>query len=276
MPRLTASPWDDPEQYAVRFIGSNMRFTDHRQKQINDLLLERQRVSVQDLMDQFEVSAESIRRDLRELEKRGVARRVYGGAVLSPDLGEIDFGERARMNSREKARIGAAAARLVEDGMKIFIGSGTTALMAAKCLDRHKDLKVVTNSIGAAASFFGRTGSKIRVLGGAMRTDYQSTYGSTTLIELKEHHFDVAILGASAVHLEHGFMNYEEEEVALHKVAHAHARRTVVVADSSKFGLIGSVRSFGIAEVDVVVTGGHVERQFVETFAENEQEFIQA
>ena len=85
-----------------------MRFTEHRQKQINDILLARQRVSVQDLVDQFEVSAESIRRDLRELEKRGVARRVYGGAVLSPEIGDREFGERARVNSREKARIGMA------------------------------------------------------------------------------------------------------------------------------------------------------------------------
>jgi len=253
-----------------------MRFTEHRQKQINDILLARQRVSVQDLVDQFEVSAESIRRDLRELEKRGVARRVYGGAVLSPEIGDREFGERARVNSREKARIGAAAARLVENGMKVFIGSGTTALMVAKCLEGHKDLTIVTNSIGAAALYFGHANAKIRVLGGAMRTDYQATYGHTTVSALNEHHFDIAILGASAVHEEYGFMSYEEEEVALHKLADAHAGRTIVVADSSKFGLISAVRSFDIAEVDVIVTGGHVERKFIELFEKNRQEFIQA
>lgn len=253
-----------------------MRFTEHRQKHINELLAAKGRVSVQELVEQFAVSSESIRRDLRDLEKRGVARRVYGGAVLSPEVGDREFGERARINAREKARIGAAAARLIENGMKIFIGSGTTALTAAKYLGDHKDLSIVTNSIGAAALYFGVAGTKIRVLGGAMRTDYQSTYGHTTVSELNEHHFDVAILGASAVNIEHGFMNYEEEEVALHKTAKAHAGRTVIVADSSKFGLIGSVRSFGISEVDVVVTGGHVDRRFIDIFQKNHQEFIQA
>lgn len=254
-----------------------MRYSEYRQQAILEVLRESERVSVNALAVQLDVSPESIRRDLRELEQRGSARRVYGGAILRAAEGDRPFGERSRANVREKAKIGESAATLVENGMKIFVGSGTTTLACVKHLSKHKELTIVTNSIAVAAHFFSRSwGTSVRVLGGAMVPEYQATFGHTTLASVAEHRFDVAILGASAVNVEEGFMGYGEDEVALQNAARAHANRTIVVADSSKFGRFGAVRSFGFGDVHTVVTSGKLQDEFLVAFSNSNVRVIQA
>jgi oligopeptide/dipeptide ABC transporter ATP-binding protein len=115
--------------------GASMSFTEHRLELIRDLLRQKQRVHVKDLVDHLKVSHESIRRDLRELETQGFARRVYGGAVIDQQESDQPFAERLRVGQREKARIGEAAAALVKDGMKIFVDEGTTALACLKHIE---------------------------------------------------------------------------------------------------------------------------------------------
>ena len=194
-----------------------MSFTEHRLKLILDTLKQTQRVNVKELADHLQVSQESIRRDLKELESRGYARRVYGGAVLDQQESDQPFTERLRVASREKARIGEAAAALVEDGMKVFIDTGTTTLACLKHLENRKDITVVSNSLAVAAHFFHLPQASVRVLGGRMRPEYQATYGHETVAALKEHFFDLAIIAISAIHSDRGFMDFGEDEAVLRR-----------------------------------------------------------
>lgn len=254
-----------------------MRYSEYRQQAILDVLRESERVSVNSLAAQLDVSPESIRRDLRQLELQGSARRVYGGAILKPAEGDRPFGERSRVNVREKVKIGESAARLIENGMKIFVGSGTTTLACVKHLSAHRELTIVTNSIAVAAHFFSRSwGTSVRVLGGPMVPEYQATFGHTTLASMAEHRFDIALLGASAVNLEQGFMGYGEDEVVMLNAARANANRTIVVADSSKFGRFGAVRAFGLGDVHTVVTSGKLADDFVAAFSQSNVHLVQA
>jgi len=253
-----------------------MRFTEFRQEAILEILRASERVSVNALADRLDVSPESIRRDLRQLELQGFARRVYGGAVLSPLEGDRPFAERNRVNAREKTKIAEAAAALVENGMKIYISSGTTTLACVKHLYKHQDLTIFTNSIAVAAHFFSRGwGTSVRVLGGPMVPEYQATFGHATIMALSGHRFDLALMGASAVHVDHGFMGYGEDEVALHNAARLQAARTMIVADSSKFGRFGSVRAFGLGDANQVITSGKIGEDFLQRFAELNVDLIQ-
>jgi len=243
-----------------------MSFTEHRLEMIRDLLRQHQRVNVSDLVERFKVSPESIRRDLRELETQGAARRVYGGAVLDRQESDQPFAERLRVGAREKARIGAAAAALVKDGMKIFIDEGTTALACLKFIEDRKDLTIVTNSLAAAAHFYYKATPSVRVLGGRLRPDYQATFGPEAAAAMKDHFFDLAIIAISAVHAERGFMDYGEDEAILRRVARGQARRSVIIADSSKFGRLGSIHTFGLHEVNAVITGAPLAKE-LETLA---------
>ncbi|NRF10574.1 DeoR/GlpR family DNA-binding transcription regulator [Agrobacterium pusense] len=253
-----------------------MSFTEHRLKLILDTLKQTQRVNVKELADHLHVSQESIPRDLKELEARGYARRVYGGAVLDQQESDQPFTERLRVASREKARIGEAAAALVEDGMKVFIDTGTTTLACLKHLESRKDITVVSNSLAVAAHFFHLPQASVRVLGGRMRPEYQATYGHETVAALKEHFFDLAIIAISAIHSDRGFMDFGEDEAVLRRVARAQAKRSVVVADSSKFGRLGSIHTFGLNDIDAVVTSGVMAREFSEQFNQSNVEIIHA
>jgi DeoR/GlpR family transcriptional regulator of sugar metabolism len=253
-----------------------MSFTEHRLKLILDMLKQSQRVNVNALAEQLHVSPESIRRDLKELEARGYARRVYGGAVIDQHESDQPFGERVRVGAREKARIGEAVAALVEDGMKVFIDTGTTTLACLKHLEARKDVTIVSNSIAVAAHFFHRPEASVRVLGGRMRPEYQATYGHETVAALKEHFFDLAIIAISAVHAERGFMDFGEDEAVLRRIARAQASRSVIVADSSKFGRLGSIHTLGLDEIDAVVTNGVVAKEFSDQFSQANVDIIHA
>lgn len=253
-----------------------MSFTEHRLKLILDMLKQTQRVNVRELADYLQVSQESIRRDLKELEMRGYARRVYGGAVLDQQESDQPFTDRLRVSSREKAKIGEAAASLVEDGMKVFIDTGTTTIACLKHIETRKDLTVVSNSLAVAAHFFNLPQASVRVLGGRMRPDYQATYGHETVAALKEHFFDLAIIAISAIHAERGFMDFGEDEAILRRVAKAQAKRSIIVADSSKFGRLGSIHTFGLSEIDAVVTSGVISREFSDQFNQSKVEIIHA
>ena len=256
--------------------GMSMSFTEQRLELIRDLLRRNQRVHVKDLVEQLKVSQESIRRDLRELETEGFARRVYGGAVLDRQESDQPFAERLRVGAREKARIGEAAAALVKDGMKIFVDEGTTALACLKHLESRKDLTIVSNSLAVAAHFYYASTPSVRVLGGRLRPDYQATFGPETVTAMKEHFFDLAIIAISAVHADRGFMDYGEDEAIIRRVARAQAKRSVIVADSSKFGRLGSIHTFGLQDVQGVITGGSLNRDFTEQFNKSHVDIIYA
>lgn len=246
-----------------------MRFSGFRQEKILEILRTNERASVNLLADRLEVSPESIRRDLRLLEMNGFARRVYGGAVLTPTEGDKPFGERNRVNAPEKNLIAEKAASLVQNGMKIFVSSGTTTLACVKHLHKHQDLTIFTNSIAIAAHFFSHGwGTSVRVLGGPMVPEYQATFGHSTIMALNGHRFDLALMGASAVHVDQGFMGFGEDEVALHDEARRQAGTTIMVADPSKFGRFGSVRAFGLGDAHHVITTKGVGEEFVQRFAE--------
>lgn len=253
-----------------------MSFAEHRLELIRDLLRQKQRVHVKDLVDQLDVSEESIRRDLRELETQGFARRVYGGAVLDRQGSDQPFAERLRVGAREKARIGEAAAALVADGMKIFVDEGTTVLACLKHLETRKDLTIVSNSLAVAAHFYYSSTPGVRVLGGRLRPDYQATFGPETVAAMQEHYFDLAIIAISAVHAERGFMDYGEDEAIIRRAARAHAKRSVIVADSSKFGRLGSIHTFGLRDVDGVITGATLTKDFSEQFLKFNVDIIYA
>ncbi|EJK88369.1 DeoR/GlpR family DNA-binding transcription regulator [Rhizobium sp. AP16] len=253
-----------------------MSFTEHRLKVILDMLKQSQRVHVKDLADQLHVSQESIRRDLKELETRGYARRVYGGAVIDQQESDQPFPERLRVSAREKARIGEAAAALVEDGMKVFIDTGTTTIACLKHLEARKDITVVSNSLAVASHFFSVPQASVRVLGGRLRPEYQATYGHETIAALKEHFFDLAIIAISAIHIERGFMDFGEDEAILRRIARTQAKRSVIVADSSKFGRLGSIHTLALNEIDAVVTSGVIAKEFSDHFNQSNVEIIHA
>jgi len=253
-----------------------MSITEQRLQLILGELQRDGRVSVKELAARLRVSTETVRRDLKDLEARGHTRRVYGGAVVDQKQGDRPHDERVRVNAREKSRIAAAAAPLIEDGMKIFVDSGSTTLAFTRYLLGRRGITIHTNFIEIASLMSTNPEADVVVLGGALKPEYKALFGAQTLAAIKEHFYDVAVMGIATVHAEHGFMDLGEEEALLRRAALAQSRRSIMLADSSKFGRLGTIRTFGLGDIDVLVTNGALSSEFAEKFQRTKVEVINA
>lgn len=221
-----------------------------------DELRLRRVVPISDLSWMLGVSARTVRRDLVELEDRGLVTRVHGGAMLTDvtTLGEDPSIEDREISFvEEKRRIGKAAAGLVRWRDCVLLDSGTTTLEVARCLPRDCDLTVVTNALPIANELARRDDIDLVVTGGSYYESARAFVGPLTEKNLHAITADYAFISCVGIDLEKGLTNsnlFESTKQTMMEIA----KKTIVVADHSKFGRKG-LAVFGLFEdVDVVVT----------------------
>jgi DeoR family fructose operon transcriptional repressor len=235
-------------------------FQGERRARIVRRLFERGRVDVGELAQEFGVTGETIRRDLTELQRERLARRVHGGAVpwrgsmLVPRL-EVREGH----NVSEKQRIASAALAEVPERGTLIIDSGSTALHLADMLHRDRDLVVVTNSIPIMRSLATTTRPKVIGLGGKLERRTMAFVDETGVDMLRDIRVDVLFFGCDGMSPENGYMTPYREEVAIKRAMMACARRVVMMFDHSKVGNDQLFRFAHINEVDIIYTDDQVD-----------------
>lgn len=230
-----------------------------RREQIARLVDDGQRVSVADLTNRFGVTDASIRRDLILLEGAGRLRRVHGGAVsLAAKLAGGAFATKLRVHREEKARIAAAAARLVRQGEIVLFDSGTTvAQVAAQMpapLRAPSAITVVTYSLPVIDEIGGWDGPHLVVVGGLYLPEYRAFVGPGTIEGLRALAADTIFLGCDGLSVEAGLTTPHVLVAEVGSVATSRSRRVVAVADSSKLGRQGFTTIVPLAQVDVLIT----------------------
>ena len=212
-------------------------------------------LSVTELSSQFGVSPDTIRRDLDLLSVRGLVRRTHGGAVPADSLvqSESPFAQRPNLRTAEKTRIGQCAAALIQDGETLIVNGGSTTRIFAFELAGKKNLTVVTNALGIPASVPERAVRDIIVLGGDYRAESQITVGSIVYGSSTGVNVDSAILGVAGI-TEEGLFAKSLQEATMTAQMIAAARRTIVLADSTKFNqkLLGHIGALG--QINILVT----------------------
>jgi DeoR family fructose operon transcriptional repressor len=213
------------------------------------------RVDVADLAAELGVAPETIRRDLGTLERQGLVRRVYGGAVAIDRLDfEPEVAQRDQTNAAEKDAIARAALDLLPDRGAVLLDAGTTTSRLATLLPTDRDLTVITNSIPIASILATRPGITLHMLGGRVRGTTLAAVESWTLHALGGLLVDVAFLGTNGFSVEHGCTTPDIAEAAVKAAAVTAARQRVVLADHSKYGADQLSRFATLAEIDVLVT----------------------
>lgn len=216
---------------------------------------ETDRVEVSTLAHQLDVTPETVRRDLTQLERKGVIRRVHGGAVAVERLGfEPALDVRSRHRAAEKSRIGEAALTFVPEAGSVFLDAGTTTAALAERLPRDRELNVLTNSIPIAATLVRRADLSLHVLGGRVRPQTDAAIGTWCLEGLADIHVDVAFMGTNGLSVTTGLTTPDQAESAVKRSAAAAAGFVVVLADSSKIGATHFARFATLRDIDVVVT----------------------
>ena len=216
---------------------------------------ERAAVSAEDLSRQFGVSVETIRRDLRRLQRDGLLERVYGGATRpSGRSSEGSFAARSTRHIERKCAIAALAASLVEPEETIVIDIGTTALEVARSLPAGFRGRVLTNSVPAAMDLSGRDDIELLLCGGQIRPGDGACSGAHGEAFFAEFYADRAFLGSGGVHPEAGLTDYYPAEVVIRRTIIAHTAKSYVLADSSKLGVIAVRRVCELDRVAAVIT----------------------
>lgn len=232
-------------------------YAEERQQAMAQEISQQGRLSVADLAARFDVTTETVRRDLTSLERIGLIRRVHGGAVPAGSLAVMEFGlgERDLAHTAAKDAIATAAAALLPPpGSTIIIDAGTTTVRLAAALPREHRLTVITHAVPVAARLAGQPHIELHLLPGKVRPTTQAAVGSDTVTALADLSADVAFLATNGLTLDRGLTTPDREEAATKRAIVAAARRTVALVDSSKIGVESSIRFAALADLDVLVT----------------------
>jgi DeoR/GlpR family transcriptional regulator of sugar metabolism len=208
-----------------------------------------------DLAEEFDVSEMTIRRDVETLESEGLARRVRGGAISVVSRSyEPPFAVRATTSADAKAVIGAAAARLVNDGDTVIIDVGTTTLELARALHGRRGLIVVTASLPVALELGSDPDIRVVVTGGQVRQGELSLTGGMAEEAFTTMNCDLAFIGVAGICATPGLTEYNPDDARVKRAAIDAARRAIVLADTSKLGKVTFSTVAPLSAIDALVT----------------------
>ncbi len=246
---------------------------DKRAKEILRLLLHHGKTSVDELTVILKMSPASVRRDLVRLEERGLVHRIHGGAMLAdqatyePFRFDATFGIREARFTKEKQRIAQAAAELVEENETIGITAGTTTTQVAQCLRLRSNLHIITNAVNIAMELSSSAGLDTTLTGGRMRWQGAfSLIGPAAIESLNVVMMDRVFVGVCGVDPERGATTIEADEAAVFRAMTRQTKQVVVVADSSKVGMISPVIICPTAAIDILITDDGIPDEAVAAF----------
>ena len=223
-----------------------------RQMEILELARATGRVAVEELAERFDVTLQTIRRDLGELADQGMLDRVHGGAVMRSGVSNIGYEERRRMNEDAKADIARACAAQIPDNSSIIINLGTTTEAVARELLAHRNLTVITNNMNVANILVANESCEIMVAGGALRRTDGGLVGGLTTEVMAQFKPDYAIIGTSALDADGDLLDFDMAEVRVSRAIAGLARHAFLVTDISKLERSAPVRIISMQDLDTV------------------------
>jgi DeoR/GlpR family transcriptional regulator of sugar metabolism len=243
-----------------------------RIQQIVDIVQKGGKVTIDDLCLRFGVSEMTARRDLEELDREGLVRRVHGGAISSFGRSfEPPYPSRSHQNLEIKRLIGKRAAELVNDGESIALDIGTTTLEIARALRERRNLTLITASLPIANELISNSpvGSQMRLIltGGIIRPAEHSMVGHIAERTYQEIHVDKAFIAVGGINLKDGLTEFNLEDSLVKRSLIGNARQVVVVADSSKFGRTTFATICPLSSVNTIVTDNKAPKQILDALS---------
>lgn len=241
---------------------------DQRTDEILKLVRQGGIIATEELAQHLNVSVTTVRRDLQDLEMRGLLRRTHGGAIAieplfyEPFRHDSSFQEQTERNAEEKRRIGFAAAAVVEDGDTIAVTPGTTTTEVVRNLRNLRGVTVVTSTVNVAMELSNRKDIEVFLTGGYLRGHWFSMVGPASIQSARRIFPDKMFIGVNGMDADRGLTSLDEEEAELISVMMQQSKRKIVVADHTK---LGAVATHLIAPVD------GVERLITDTAATDAQ-----
>jgi DeoR family transcriptional regulator of aga operon len=230
---------------------------EERRRAIVDLARQDGRVTVDDLVERFAVSAVTLRGDLEALERAGTLKRSHGGAIPNePSQQDVPLTIKETRRLAEKRRIGEAAARMIVDGETIILDSGSTTVEIARCIRQRRwtSLTVITNALNIALELSGLPTVRVMMLGGMLRQTSYSLIGLDAESALARFSADRLFLGVDGLDPAIGVTTPDQQEASLNTMMVKVSREVIAVLDASKLGQRSLAVIAPISDLDVVIT----------------------
>jgi len=228
--------------------------TNFRQQEILELARKDGKVTVDELAKLYDVTVQTIRRDLSELADSGRLDRVHGGAVIPSGVVNIVYDERRRLNEKGKKAIAMACAKAIPEGASVFMNIGTSTEAVARELLGHENLLVVTNNMNIANILATNRSCEIILTGGVLRRSDGGLVGMLTAEMVKQFKFDFSVLSCSAVDEDGDLLDFDDQEVLVSRSAIQRSRQVLIVADHDKFTRRAPLTICSLRDVDVLFT----------------------
>ncbi|MCI1779880.1 MAG: DeoR/GlpR family DNA-binding transcription regulator [Bacteroidales bacterium] len=247
-----------------------------RRKHILDCLARDGFVKVNDMAHELDVTPVTIRKDFKYLEDKKMLYRSHGSASpVNPQAFDLNVEEKEKINIREKKIIAQKACELLQNDDSIIIGSGSTVYMFADCLAaKNPKLTVVTASLKISLLLNKYKTIDIIQLGGYLRKNSLSVIGDYTAIFFDKVTCSKLFFGVDGIDPEHGVTNSNIEEANLNRKMIKSSLRTIILADSSKFGRRGFGKVCDLDEIDVIITDSGISRAMAQAIEEMGVELI--
>ncbi len=234
---------------------------DERQRRILELLAKSKSVKSADLSEMFEVSQETIRKDLEAMDEDGLLKRTFGGAMAipgvsagSPDVSDPSLEDRNITNLREKEDIGRFAASLIEPKDTIVLDSSTTTLKMVQYIPENYEITAITNALATINELVRKKGVTVISTGGYYRPQSTSFLGTMSLNNLDGFNINKAFMSGNAFSVEQGVMDPNEQEAEMKRRMIQKSRESILLIDSTKYARMAPITTCGLASFSTIVS----------------------
>ena len=225
----------------------------NRREAITALVLERGAVTVGSLAERFDVSMQTIRRDVDALCEGDMLHRMHGRIELSQEFLNTPFDQRAETNLSGKQAIGSMAAGLIPDGSTVFISIGSTPLSVAQALTCRTNLTIITNNLSAAMVLSEEVSNRIILPGGELRLPDRDILGNDVLDFFGRYRAEFAVFGVAGIAEDGALLDFHSTEVQARQTIRANAQKSLLVVDCSKFGRQAPAIGDNITDIDTII-----------------------
>lgn len=209
---------------------------------------------IEELAARYDLTTQTIRRDINALCDLGFARRFHGGVSVPVEGGNISINARATLNSLAKQRIAKRIAASIEPGSTVFMGIGSTVQFVAKALREHQELTVITNNIDVALTLCEAPHIEVHMTGGLLRHNDRDVVGADVLRFFEKFYASYSIIGAGALHPDNGVLDFSYSEAQITAVLIENSRTPILAADVSKWTRDASVKVVPFSKLSYLFT----------------------
>ena len=225
-------------------------------------------VTVEEMAKLYNVTPQTIRRDINFLDNEGYVSRYHGGAGPSSSVENVAYRHRKELLLEEKKKIAMNVASIIPDKSSLFINIGTTTEYVANALCDHNKLRIITNNLNVAAIMSKKEGFEVIVAGGIVRSKDGGITGESAVQFIKQFKMDIGIIGISGIDLDGTLLEFDFREVHVARTIIENSRKVFLVADHSKFGRNAMVKLGNIKEIDTLITDKKPPKQLMEVILE--------